>query len=96
MKIAIYRFKGGIPPIGGNTEREMRRLFTKTLITLSAALVLGASSVTPTMGTKAKVRRHAQQQAPAANVARRPAVLPFTAEEQAMFDRASRVLGAGR
>ena len=73
-------------------------MFTNTSIALFVALVLGTASVVPTMAKKTTVRHHvsgsAQQYAPAANAA--PAVLPFTAEERAMFDRASRVLGAGR
>jgi hypothetical protein len=72
----------------------------KTMIALSAALALGAASVAPAMAAKAKVHHRApglgQQDAPAANAARTPAVLPFTAEERRMFDRASTVLGAGR
>jgi len=80
--------------------KEDAAMFTNTSIALFVALVLGTASVVPTMAKKTTVRHHvsgsAQQYAPAANAGRTPAVLPFTAEEQAMFDRASRVLGAGR
>lgn len=75
-------------------------MFTKTMVALSAVFVFGAASVGPTKAAKARVRHlapgFAQQYAPATHAARRSAVLPFTNEERALFDRASTVRGAGR
>ena len=94
------RFTARCPKSGSGMGETVMLIFTKTMIALSAAFVLGAFSITPAMAATAKVRHHArdvgQRYAPVANTARAPAVRPFTDEERALFDRTSRVLGNGR
>jgi hypothetical protein len=70
----------------------------KAMIAVSVVLGLGAASIPPATAAKAKVRHRAPGVAeqPAASAPRGPAVLPFTADEQRLFDRASTVYGAGR